>query len=68
MADVPAVIGCDVLDIVNLGGGRVMAVDDNGHRTNKPINAFATGAYQATHPGTAWTIVGDVAIMLDGED
>jgi hypothetical protein len=61
------IIGARVLDTVNLHDGRVMLVDDLGHGKKK-LNPKATKLYHSVcRPGTAHTIVGDVAILVDAD-
>lgn len=61
-------IGCDCGDVVNLRDGRVMIVDDIGHKKGKPVNPEATNLYHGVcRPGTTHQIVGDVAIATDAD-
>lgn len=60
----------DFFDVVNLRDGFVMLVDDDGQLREPcpPVNQWATDKYLALcKPGTNWTIVGDVAVLRDGD-
>ena len=60
-----SLLGCEMVDTVNLRDGTIMIVDDEGHLAGKPRNEAATARYQAvTRPGSNW-IAGDVAIAID---
>jgi hypothetical protein len=78
---VRALLGCEFLDTVNLGDGRVMLVDDEGWNTEviqtaerievrpttprKPINDRATAIYRSVTLPNHHRIAGDVAIVRD---
>ena len=66
LAEVSRLIGCDVLDAVNLRDGRVMCVDDTGLIDGKPVNEQATKVYHSVCvPGTTHKIHGDCVIAWD---
>jgi hypothetical protein len=61
-------IGATVLDTVNLRDGRVMIVDDLGHKKNLAVNERATKMYHSVcKPGTTHVIRGPVVIARDAD-
>ncbi len=66
--EVSELIGADFLDTVNLGGGRVMLVNDIGIRLGLPVNQIATNLYHSICvPGTTHKILGDVVVVPDAD-
>ena len=58
----------DCFDTVNLRDGRIMMVDDGGHRKQRPVNQKATELYHAVCiPGTTHQIRGSVVICNDAD-
>jgi hypothetical protein len=62
-------IGADTLDSFTLMDRvHVVFLDDEGHSKGLPVNEKATALYHARcKPGTQHQIVGDVAILPDGD-
>jgi hypothetical protein len=65
---IESLIGATCLDTVNLPGGLVMLVDDEGYAKGKQVNPEATKLYHSIcKPGTTHKILGDVAIVRDAD-
>lgn len=67
-SEIRELIGADTLDSVRLPNGRTMLVDDTGHPKALPYNAEATSLYHSIcRPGTTHRILGDVAVVREGD-
>lgn len=63
-----AMIGAEFVDTVNLGGGRVMLVNDIGISLGLPVNVKATNLYHSVCArGTTHQILGDVLVVPDAD-
>ena len=65
LLDIYRLIGCELVDVVNLRDGRMMLVDDEGLLAQKPTNRKATEIYRALTGSHDGLIVGDVALVED---
>lgn len=57
-------IGTDMIQIVGIGAGNIMLLDENGKNKGKPFNHVATQLYPY---GGLDPIVGDVLVCLESE-
>ncbi len=42
LAELYAVLGCDVVEAVRLKNGRILVIDENGKLVGRPVNELAT--------------------------
>lgn len=62
--DAADLLGATLLDVVNLGDGRLLLVDESGHPKGLPDNPEATRLYWTVcRPGVTHRVAGDVLVV-----